>query len=181
MSRICNRMVEIRASGPIDLDKLEPKLIGCRYRKAKPCRIHYKYQGRITIQLFPRGCIQILGNVNEEDCDSVWTFLSNILSPLTLSKPRTKSCTIQCKWKPKESTQSTKALLKHLSSSTNISNEMELFPGTLVSRTRMIRNKLRHFHCALFHNGTAIVTGVTTIPEAENVLFKCLEQIYKSI
>ena len=181
MSRICNRMVEIRASGPISLDDLEPQLPGCRYRKAKPCRIHYKHLGKITIQLFPKGCIQILGNVSEEDCNMIWTFLSKLLHPLTLSRPRTKSCTIQCVWKPRDPNQSTKAFLNNLASSTNISNEMELFPGTLITRSRVIRNKLRHYHCALFHNGTAIVTGVTNIPEAENVLFKCINQIYDSI
>ena len=163
MSRIVNRMVVARASGNLDLETLSKTLPNCQYRRARPCRIYFKWN-TIPIQLFPKGCIQILGNTTEEQCFQVWHYLSGLLHPLIVSRPQVKSCTVLCQWQHPELQQK----LKTLPSSATVCNERELFPGTLISIPRHVTH--RHYHCALFPNGQAIVTGVCSKSNAERVL-----------
>lgn len=70
--------------------------------------------------------------------------------------------TVSLPWKPFN--------LRSLVSNACISNERELFPATLVSHPIRLNNRSHHFHCALFPSGTAIVTGVTSVSQAQNVL-----------
>ena len=154
--RVVNRMVIAHASGDLDLVTLSKTLPDCRYRAARPCRIYFKYQN-IPIQLFPKGCIQILGNTTANQCLQVWQFLSTLLHPLTVSRPQVKSCTVLCPWQ----NDTLQRKLKFLPSTANVSNERELFPGTLISMPRKIKSKLCNYHCALFPNGQAIITGVS--------------------
>ena len=158
----------MRASAPLPLLTLQTQMPNSRYRAAKPCRLYTKY-GKCAIQLFPRGCIQILGNVNEEDVLQVYQYLTSLIHPITLSKPQVKSCTILCSW-------NNNIKLGTLPSNAHISNDMELFPGSLVNFSRFVRYRVRNYHCALFHNGSAIVTGVTDIHEAERVLKQCIDK-----
>lgn len=171
MSQICNRMVEIRAKAPLSLLDLKDKIPNCIYRPAKPCRIYFKYN-KCTIQIFPKGCIQILGNNSEDDILNVREYLSNILHPIKIGRPRVKSCTVQCLWK-------NDIRLNNIPSNSRISNERELFPGTLVNMPRKIGHKVRNYHCALFQDGKAIVTGVSDIHEAESILRQCLQKYIK--
>ena len=111
-------------------------------------------------QIFPQGCIQILGNHSEAVYSRVHTFLTTLLSPLTLTPPKVKSCTVMCYWKGSQH-------LNTISSNAHVSNDRELFPGLLIAHPRTIHQRTRHYHCSLFPNGRAIVTGVTSIPEAK--------------
>lgn len=156
----------MRASQVLPLLTLKSLIPDSIYRSAKPCRLYTKFHN-CAIQLFPRGCIQILGNVDEDDIEAAYKYLSAILDPITITKPRIKSCTVLCSWK-------NNVRLDTLPSNSHISNDMELFPGTLVNFSRTIRERVRNYHCALFHNGSAIVTGVTDVYEAERVLKQCI-------
>ena len=125
----------------------------------------------VTIQLFPRGCIQILGHHPDRVYDTVRSFLVHHLSPVTLSSPIIKSMTVILPW--------TNSLdLRSLPSNARISNEREIFPATLVSHPLRIHHREHHYHCALFPNGTAIVTGVTSIPEAHHVLSNVVNDLH---
>ena len=148
----------------------EESISHVKYRAAKPCRLYFKYNN-CAIQLFPKGCIQILGNVTDNEVHTIHTYLSQLLHPIRISKPRTKSSTVLCHWsKPG-------GHLYKIPSNKHISNDMELFPGTLVHMPRRLQQcKVKNYHCALFYNGTAIVTGVTNIQEAERVLRQCIDK-----
>lgn len=139
----------------------EKNVTRCSYRLAKPCRIYFRYmvgspQG-VAVQLFPNGCIQILGNHSTEAIVQVYLFLRHYCD---LTLPTIKSCTIQCHW------DASQVNLARIPSNRNISNERELFPSVLISHCE----NARVFHCSLFQNGKVIVTGVTSIPEAETIL-----------
>ena len=162
----------MRASEPLHLLKLKDYFQDCSYHQAKPCRIYMKVYN-VSVQLFPRGCIQILGNVSEDQCLKIWEYLTKHLHPIKVSKPRTKSVTVQCQWAPPTNLNK----MDQLPSTSRISNEKELFPGTLINYPRVIRQRVHNYHCALFNNGIAIVTGVTSISEAE----KCFNNAYVNI
>lgn len=172
MPRIVNRMVVARASHPLNLESLSKKIPSCHYRRARPCRIYFKWN-KIPIQLFPRGCIQILGNTTQEQCLQVWHYLSGLLHPIIVSRPQVKSCTVVCSWQ----NEILQNKLKTLPSSANVSNERELFPGTLISIPRKLSCKQCNFHCALFPNGQAIITGVVSSSEAERVLKQAINKL----
>lgn len=172
MTRIVNRMVVARASEPLDLDSLSKKIPECHYRRARPCRIYFKWH-KIPIQLFPKGCVQILGNTTPEQCLQVWYYLSGLLHPRIVSRPQVKSCTVLCSWE----NELLQNKLKTLPSSANVCNERELFPGTLIAIPRKLSFKRCNFHCALFPNGQAIITGVVSTSEAERVLKQAINKL----
>lgn len=116
----------------------------------------------IPIQLFPRGCIQVLGLHADIVYDQVHSFLSQQLNSMTLSLPMITSMTVSLSWNAID--------LSTLSSNTYISNEREIFPATLISYPVRVNDKEHHFHCALFPSGKAIVTGVISVNQAQNVL-----------
>lgn len=60
--------------------------------------------------------------------------------------------------------------LKSLPSNAQISNELEIFPATLISYPIRFKDKKLNTHCALFPSGKAVVTGVTSVAQASNVL-----------
>ena len=104
------------------------------------------------------------------DIKDIYTHLCELLQPIQISHPRVKSCTVLCRW-------SNPGNLHKIPSNQHISNDLELFPGTLVHMPRkLLRHKMKNYHCALFHNGTAVITGVQNIVEAERVLKQCIDK-----
>lgn len=67
--------------------------------------------------------------------------------------------------------------LKSLPSSAQIYNEREIFPATLISRPTRFKDKDLNSHCALFPSGKAVVTGVTSIAQASNVLSRVVHNL----
>lgn len=162
-ARIVNRMITMHASEPLSLVNIVTKLgPNATYRPARPCRIRWRYQRGMTIQLFPRGSVQLLGaNLDDERVDNIRTMLTNILG-LDLSSPILCSCTIECRIAPRLTN------LLSIPSSSSVSNEYEIFPGTLIQDTST------HFHVSFFTNGKAIVTGATSLEEAYEKLKQCI-------
>ena len=167
-ARIVNRMISMNASEPLSLPDILPRLPDtARYNRARPCRIYWRFEGRIPVQLFPKGTIQVLGRhatiaASERIRDFFMTHLS-----LSLSPPRVNSCTVACRLAPR---------LFHLNalpSNHYVSNEYELFPGTLIRRPTQDRRR-RCVHICLFSNGTVVVTGVTSLQHAYRQLKYCL-------
>ena len=163
---VVNRMVIMHASEPLHLLEILPKLPNARYNHARPCRIYWRYEKRIPIQLFPKGTVQILGGKhNDLLCEEIRNYLMKHLS-IILSPPRLRSCTVSCRLAQRL------LCLTDIPSNHYVSNEYEIFPGTLIQQP--VRN--RNYHVCLFPNGTAIVTGVRFLHEAYHQLQKCLSQ-----
>ena len=161
----------MRASGTLNLVSLEKKLSSfasitrCNYRSARPCRLYLRWtinNNSVVIQLFPKGCIQVLGLHADDMYDKVHHFLSEQLSPTQLSPPRIKSITVSLRWCAID--------LRALHSNARICNERELFPATLISHPVRLNDREHHCHCALFPSGSAIVTGVISVSQAQDVL-----------
>lgn len=168
-ARIVNRMVTMHASQPLALEKILPKLPNARYNRARPCRIYWRYQNSIPVQLFPKGTIQILGGRHDDAmCETIRDTLIILLS-VDISPPCLRSCTVACR------IASHLPSLQSIPSNQHVSNEYELFPGTLIQHP-VSRRRRRRFHICLFSNGTAIITGATSLREAYRQLKKCLRR-----
>ena len=178
-STIVNKMVEMRASRTLNLVNIEKKLSSlpsitrCNYRSARPCRLYLRWamnnNNNVVIQLFPKGCIQVFGLHADNVYDKVHHFLSQQLFPNRLSPPLIKSMTVSLRWCAFD--------LSTLHSNARISNEREIFPATLVSHPVRVNDKEHHFHCALFPSGKAIVTGVTSVNQAQDVLTRIVHEL----
>ena len=148
---------------PLALDKVHSRLPNSNFRRARPCRVYWRYKGKYAVQFFPRGAVQLLGRVPEAIWYEVHQFLQDSLH-LTLSAPNLCTCTVACRISHR---------LTHLStlpSNHLVCNEKELFPGTLIRHP--VKN--RQFHTSLFPNGTAVITGTTSLLEAYTQLNACL-------
>ena len=163
-------MVELRASSAIPLQTLLPQLPLATYRASRPCRVYWKWNSSVAVQIFPRGCIQILGNHSLETYDRICEEMRQLLAPygLDVSDPITKSCTVQCQWNYTKDRMQT---IQQLPSTSVISNERELFPGTLIRKGNL--------HCSFFSNGSVIVTGVLSIAEAESLVEDILKSLFE--
>lgn len=167
-ARIVNRMMCMKASSRLCLQDILPKLpANARYSPARPCRIYWRFQNRIPVQLFPKGTVQILGrHATPTACEHIREFLTSHLS-LSLSTPCLNSCTISCRIAPHLSS------LNKLPSNHLVSNEYELFPGTLI---RYSSQPHRRVHLCFFSNGTCIVTGVLSRRDAYHHVKHCIEK-----
>lgn len=163
-ARIVNRMITMSTPEPLSLPTLLPKLSNARYNRARPCRIYWRFEDRIPVQIFPKGTIQVLGrHATSAACETIRNFFMTHLS-LSLSPPHLNSCTVACRIAPRLS------CLNMLPSNHHVSNEYELFPGTLIRRP----TQTRRVHICLFSNGTAIVTGVISLQHAYHQVKYCL-------
>lgn len=177
--KIVNKMVEMRASGTLNLVNMEkrlaslPSITRCNYRPARPCRLYLRWMinnnNSVVIQLFPRGCIQVLGLHEDNVYEHVRDFLAQQLPSMTLSLPVIKSMTVSLRWCAFN--------LNTLHSNARISNEHEIFPATLISHPARFNDREHHCHCALFPSGSAIVTGVTSISQAQDVLTRTVHDL----
>ena len=163
-ARIVNRMISMNASEALSLPTILPKLPNARYNRARPCRIYWRFEDRIPVQIFPKGTIQVLGRyATIAACENIRDFFMKHLS-LSLSPPRLNSCTVSCRLASRLS------CLNMLPSNHHVSNEYEIFPGTLIRRP----SQHRRIHLCLFPNGTAIVTGVNSLEHAYRQVRYCL-------
>lgn len=157
----------MHSSFPLCLLDILPKLPNARYNRARPCRIYWRYEDRVPVQLFPKGTVQILGgNHDDAVCDAIRNYLMTHLE-IHLTYPHLKSCTVFCRLAPRFST------LTSLPSNQSISNDYEIFPGTLIRQT--VRQ--RHFHVCMFPNGTAVITGVRSLHEAYDQVKACIARL----
>ena len=164
-ARIVNRMMTMTSSHPLSLEDIVAQLpSAARYNRARPCRIYWRFDDLIPVQIFPKGTIQILGrHATPTACEHIRNFLTTHLS-LSLTRPRVSSCTVSCRIAPRLS------CLNRLASNHHVSNEYELFPGTLIR----CPTQHRRIHLCFFSNGTTIVTGVTSLRDAYRQVKRCI-------
>ena len=129
-AHIVNRMMSMTSASPLSLPDIIRKLPNtARYNTARPCRIYWRFEDRIPVQIFPKGTIQILGrHAKPTACEQIRNFLTTHLS-LSLSRPCLNSCTVFCR------------IARHLSSLNRLpsnhheSNEYELFFGLIMLKS----------------------------------------------
>lgn len=166
-ARVVNRMMSMTASSRLCLEDIVKKLpTNARYSPARPCRIYWRFEDRIPVQLFPKGTVQVLGRyATFTTCEKIRNFLETHLL-LSLSPPCLNSCTVSCRIAPHL------ACLTKLPSNHHISNDYELFPGTLI---RYSSQPNRRVHLCFFSNGTCIVTGVLSRRDAYRQVTHCIK------
>lgn len=165
-ARIVNRMITMQASHSLSLTALLPKLPNARYNRARPCRIYWRYKDLVPVQIFPKGMVQILGGrASRKVCERIRDFLMTHCD-MTLSQPHLSSCTVSYQLPSRLSS------LTSLPSNHRISNDYEIFPGTLIHHPQ----RHHRFHLCFFPNGTAIITGVRSLREAYEQLQDCLSR-----
>ena len=166
-ARIVNRMFTMHSTEALSLPRLLPLLPRARYNRARPCRIYWRFEDRIPVQLFPKGTVQVLGKLaTHESCEAIRQCLMTKLS-ITLSQPHLSSCTVTCRLAARISR------LTSLPSNQHVSNDYELFPGTLI---RPSKSPNQHAHLCFFSNGHVIVTGVTSLRQAYRHVKRCLHE-----
>lgn len=169
-ARIVNRMITMTSSSRLCLEDIVQKLPHtARYSPARPCRIYWRFEDRIPVQLFPKGTIQVLGrHATPTACEHIRNFLQTHLS-LSLSPPCLHSCTVSCRIAPHLFS------LNKLPSNHHVSNEYELFPGTLI---RYSTQPHRRVHLCFFSNGTCIVTGALSLRDAYRHVRRCMKKFH---
>ena len=165
-AHIVNRMMTMKSSSSLCLPDLITKLPAhAYYSRARPCRIYWRFQDRIPVQIFPKGTIQILGRyASTSVCNEIRDYFSTHLS-LSLSHPYLNSCTVSARIAPRI------CRLHSLPSNQYVSNEYELFPGTMIRR----HHRRRRIHLCFFSNGTVIATGVHSRREAYRQIKHCIQ------
>ena len=168
-ARIVNRMMTMTTPSRLSLPDLILKLPKeASYSRARPCRIYWRYQGRVPLQIFPKGTVQILGRfVTPAVCSEIRDFFFTQLG-LSLSRPQLNSCTVSCRIATRLS------CLTSIPSNQHVSNEYELFPGTLIRRPTRYRR--RGVHLCFFSNGTVIATGVLSRRDAYRHIKHCVKK-----
>ena len=168
-AQIVNRMMSMTTQSRLALPDLFLKLPkGASYSRARPCRIYWRYQGRVPLQIFPKGTIQILGRyATSAMCGEIRDYFITELG-LSLSQPQLNSCTVSCRIASRLSH------LTSIASNQHVSNEYELFPGTLIRRPT--RHRRRGVHLCFFSNGTVIATGVLSRRDAYRHIKHCVKK-----
>lgn len=158
----------------LDLSKLHLTLGGKLYPGRPQMLVVTLSNGR-NIQIFRRGCIQILGRIADGEAEEMRLELIHRLSSISevnklcdphhsnlhqclLDVPLTIANIVVCASLEK------KCCLRQIVHSNSYHfYEIEIFPAALI-------HKWSPAHVALFHNGKVIITGVKSIPECEKIM-----------
>ena len=137
-------------SARLNLPDLLTKLPeGACYNQARPCRIYWRFQNRVPVQIFLKGTVQVLGRfASLSVCDDIREFFFTHLS-LSLGQPLLNSSTVSCRIVQRLFD------LQSLPFNQHVSNEYALFPGTMIRQHRR-----RRVHLCFFSTGTVIATCV---------------------
>ena len=123
-----------------------------------------------NLQIFPSGCVQILGRISHFEALSmsyeILCHLQKLYPQIQMPKMTLKNLVV--------SVQLEKMIplhrLKH--SSSKCSYEPELFPAALISRYHPV-------HIATFHTGQCVITGLKSIKQAQRIVRKLSSYLSK--
>ena len=159
----------------LSLDDLHQKLGGKLY-PGRPQMLLVTMSNKRKIQIFQGGCVQILGNVSDQEAEDMQLDLIQHLTEesdscyqlrkiLTSNSLLTANLVIHA-------TLEKELCLKNISQSdSSLFYEIELFPAALI-------RKWSPAHVAIFHNGKMIITGVKTLSECNNLLNAIEKYLY---
>ena len=169
-AKIINSMRIIRPDHRVhlNLNDLHQKLGGKLY-PARPQMLLLTMPNKRKIQIFQGGCIQILGNVSDQEAA---TMQRNLIQQLAVQENGT--CQSLCTILKSNSftianlvihAQLKKDLcLKNISQTdASLFYEIEIFPAALI-------RKWAPAHIAVFHNGKLILTGVKSLSACNDLL-----------
>ena len=163
-------MRELRLDTHIDLEEVHKRLPHSKLYHGRPQMLVTKMSCGRNLQLFPSGCIQILGRVSLSNALSMSYEILQHLKPLYphLQLPilTLKNIVVHA--------QLTKTIplhrIKH--SSSTVSYEPELFPAVLIRR-------FEPAHIAVFHTGHCIITGLKSLEQAHVIVHELVHFLNK--
>ena len=161
--QVVNCMREFRLSARINLQDVHTILPHAKHYRGRPQMLVVKLSCGRNLQLFPSGCVQIMGNVSLSKAQSMQCEIMHHLrrldprigmSPLTL-----KNLVVSVRLRK------TIPLHRLKHSSSTLSYEPELFPAILMRRYHPV-------HIAVFHSGRCILTGLRSVEQAQCIIYE---------
>ena len=159
--QVVNCMRELRLGIHIDLDKVYRLFPDAKLYRGRPQMIVVKMSCGRNLQLFPSGCVQIMGNLSESRAESmsyeIVRHLRQLYPHIRMPSLTLKNLVVSARLK-------TKVPLHRLQlSSSDVSYEPELFPAMLLRRYHPV-------HIAVFHNGRCIITGLRPVEQGQMIV-----------
>ena len=166
--QVVNCMRELRLGISIDLEQLHHLLPHGKFYRGRPKMLVVRMSCGHNLQLFPNGCIQIMGRVSHSNALSM---SSEILQHLRQLYPHLRMPTLTLKNLVVSVRLKKKIPLHHIKhSSSTHSYEPELFPALLVRRYHPV-------HIAVFHTGRCILTGLQSMEQAHTIVSQLSEEL----
>ena len=167
---IVNAMRELRLAIRIDIEAVHRLLPDSKLHRGRPQMVVVKMSNGRNLQMFPSGCIQILGRISHFDALSM---SYEILCHLQKLYPHVKMPTLTMKNLVVSAQLKTNIPLHRLKkSSGQMSYEPELFPAALIRRYHPV-------HVATFHTGRCILTGLRSMQQAKRIVCKLRSYLKK--
>ena len=167
---IVNSMRELRIERPIDLEALHRLLPHSKLYRGRPQMLIVKMTCGRNLQLFPRGCIQILGPLSHSEALSmayeILPPLRHLYPQLQMPKMILKNLVVCARLNKAVSLHR----LKYCSRA--MAYEPELFPAILI-------RQLHPVHVAVFHTGRCVLTGLTSMEQAETIVNQLVAYLTK--
>ena len=167
---VVNCMRELRLNTRLDLEAVHQRLPHAKLYRGRPQMLVVKMSCGRNLQLFPSGCIQILGRVSQAgavrmSCE-ILHHLKQLYPHLSWPVLTLKNIVVHV--------QLTKRIplhrIKHSSSA--VSYEPELFPAALIRR-------FEPAHIAVFHTGHCIITGIKSLEQAHAIVHELMDFLNK--
>ena len=166
--QVVNCMRELRLNFRIDLERLHQLLPHAKYHRGRPQMLVVRMSCGRNLQLFPSGCIQIMGNVSHSKALSMRYEIVQHLQklypriPLPMMTLRNLVVAVQLN----------KNIPLHLikCSTATHSYEPELFPALLIRCYLPV-------HIAVFHTGRCIVTGLQSMEQAHLIVSQLIQDL----
>ena len=168
--KIVNCMRELRLAIRIDIEAVHRLLPDSKCYRGRPQMVVVKMSNGRNLQLFPSGCIQILGRLSYFEslamCYEIMCHLQKLYPHVQMPKLTLKNLVA--------STQLQTAIPLHRlkNSTSKITYEPELFPAALLTRFHPV-------HIATFHTGKCIITGLKSLKQAKRIVDKLTTYLLK--
>ena len=166
--QVVNCMRELKLGLRIHLDDVHALLPHSKLYRGRPQMLVVTMSCGRNLQLFPSGCIQIMGNLSHSRALSMsYEIVHHLrhLYPQVRMRPLTlKNLVVSVRLR--------KAIplhrLKH--SSSTLCYEPELFPALLMRRHHPI-------HIAVFHTGRCIITGLRSVEQGQCIVNELMDYL----
>ena len=161
--RVVNYMREFRLNTCIDLDAVHRLLPESKLYRGRPQMLVVKMSCGHNLQMFPKGCVQIMGNISYTTAllmsHDIMQHLEKLYPHLESTPLTLKNLVVSARLKTDVSLHRVKR------SSSTMCYEPELFPAILMRR-------FRPAHIAVFHTGRCIITGVHSVEQGQRIVHK---------
>ena len=159
--QVVNCMREFRLGLPLDLEAVHMLLPHSKLYRGRPQMLVVKMSCGRNLQIFAKGCVQIMGNVSHSRALSmryeIVSHLQTLYPHLQMTPLILKNLVVSVRLR--------KSIPLHRlkQSSSALCYEPEIFPAILMRRYHPI-------HIAVFHTGRCIITGLRSVAQGHMIV-----------